>query len=333
MTARRSVISGGGGLAIMRSARFNFLRLAGILNFQRGAAWAFAFALLGASASPAYAQQHGGSPHGSQGSGSSEPTTPVAAGPGLSAPGDSTDPFGLFPTPTVTGDTSGDISRIMENEACNTWTESGVRSPTVSSTRLAVPAKAGSEYQKGCSAFKGKKLPEAEDHLRKAIDYYEEYSAAWVVLGQVLNSEEKKDDALAACWKAREMDPGYVASYLCLADVAAGEKDWEKVSDLAKQALGIDPTGNAYSYYYAADGCLHLKELAQAEVYAQAALKIDQWHRMPELHLLLAHIYDSEKNLQGEADQLRQFLKAAPNSKDAPAAKTLLAQVEAQPAQ
>ena len=324
------MISGGGGLAGARTACSDSSQLASIADLRRGAAWVFVLVLL--AVTTALAQSHGGSPHGSQGSGSSEPTTPVAAGPGLPGNGDISDPFGLTVPLTVLGDASGDISRIMQNEACNTWTESGVRSPTVSAARLAVPAKAAGEYQKGCSAYKGKKFPEAEDHLRHAIDYYQDYSAAWVVLGQVLNSEEKRDDAHAACWKAREIDPGYVASYLCLADVAAVDKDWDQVSDLARQALGIDPTGNAYAYYYASDAALHLKQLTQADVYAQAAIKIDQWHRMPELHLLLAHVYDSEKNLVGEAEQLRQFLKAAPNSKDAPAAKTLLAQVEAQPA-
>jgi tetratricopeptide (TPR) repeat protein len=243
------------------------------------------------------------------------------------------DPFAPLESTFMTnGDVSGEVGRMVDNEACNTWTESGVSSPTVSAKRLAVPGKANSEYQRGCSAFKGKKFPEAENHLRRAIEAYSEYPAAWVMLGQALNSQAKTDEARAACWRARELDPAYVAPYLCLAEFAVGDNDWKTVADLANRAFSIDPIGNPYAFFYAANADLHLHQLPQAEGYAQAALKLDTWHHMPEIHLLLAQIYDANGNAQGEASQLREFIKAAPNSKDTAAAKTLLSQVDARPA-
>jgi tetratricopeptide (TPR) repeat protein len=238
----------------------------------------------------------------------------------------------MLNTTPSSSDLSGEIGRVQGNESCNTWTESSIHSPTVSAKRLAVPGKATSEFQKGCSAFKAKKFLEAEDHLRRAVDLYQDYSAAWVVLGQVLDEQKKQDDAHVACWKAREVDPTYVAAYLCLADFAANDSDWNQVLDLANRALSIDPTGNPYAFYYAAAAGLHLKQVAQAEVYSQAALKLDEWHHMPQLHLLLAQVYDAMGNAQGAIAQLREFLRVAPNSKDAAAAKTLLADVEARPA-
>ncbi len=126
----------------------------------------------------------------------------------------------------------------MDNESCNSWTESGVKSPTVSAARLGVPGKASSEYQKACGAFKGRKLPDAEVHLHKAIDLYPNYAAAYVVLGQVLQSESKNDEAQAACSKAQELDPGYVAPYLCLAEFAANEGDWKKVAETVRSRPG-----------------------------------------------------------------------------------------------
>ena len=238
----------------------------------------------------------------------------------------------MFRVPSPDGDFSGEAGRLIDLESCNSWTESGVHSPTVSAKRLQVPNKAAGEYQRGCGAFKGKRWMEAEGHLRKAVDSYEDYAAAWVLLGQVLREENKSNDAKGACSKAAEVDPGYVASYLCLAEFAANDSDWTEVAKFSGQALALDPVGNPYSLYYAADAGLHQNQLTQAEMHAQAAVKLDQWHHVPELHLLLAQIYRAAGNVAGEVAQLKEFLKVAANSKDAAQAKSTLALLETIPA-
>ncbi len=244
----------------------------------------------------------------------------------------SLDPLTSMDTITPTGLVAGDTGRMVDAESCNSWTESGVHSPTVSAKRLAVPSNASNEYQKACGAFKGRKFPEAEDHLRKAISFYPEYPAAWVVLGQVLESEKKGDEAKSACSKAADLDPGYVAPYLCLAEFAANDNDWASLAKLSDKALALDPIRNPYALYYAADAGLHFNQLTQAELHAQSAVKLDEWHHLPELHLLLAQIYEAAGNVVGEAVQLREYLKVAANSKDAPKARSILAKLEAPPA-
>lgn len=230
----------------------------------------------------------------------------------------------IFPPLAGATDVSGEVGHLVDSESCNSWTESGVLSPTVSAKRLQIPGKAMGEFQKGCGAFKGKHIAEAEDHLRKAIDFYPDYAAAWVVLGQVLNTESKVDEGNTACSKATEIDPKYVASYLCLAEFAATKTDWPAVSKFSNLALAIDPLGNPYSLYYAADAGLHQNQLSQAEMHAQAAVKLDEWHHLPELHLLLAQIYEAAGNVVGETTQLKEFLKVSANSKDAVRAKSML---------
>ena len=242
------------------------------------------------------------------------------------------DPFGNNAvTLPAAGDLSGEAGRLMDNESCNSWTESGVHSPTVSAKRLGIPGKAAGEYQRGCGALKGRRWAEAEDHLKRAIDMYAEYAPAWVLLGQTLISQNKSEEARKACDKAKEIDPGYVASYLCLAEFAANESEWPQVADFSAKALEIDPIGNPYALYYAADAGLHQHQLSQAEMHAQAAVKLDEWHHIPELHLLLAQIYEAAGNVVGETTQLKEFLKVAANSKDAPRAKTMLALLQATP--
>src|ERR1700689_4963836 len=225
-----------------------------------------------------------------------------------------------------------DTSEMINAEACDSWTDSGVRSPTISTARLAVPGKASSEYQKGCGAYKDQKLPQAEGHIRKAITVYPDYAAAWVLLGQVLNAQNKRDKAREACSQGSSVDPKYVAPYLCLAEFAAIESDWEQVEKLSERALALDPVNNVYSLYYAAYASAHLRQFHEAESSALAAIQLDVSHHMPQLYLLLADVYAGKGDTASEIAELRQYLKFAPKSPGAATATATLAQLDTKPA-
>src|ERR1700758_3955221 len=71
----------------------------------------------------------------------------------------------------------------------------GVPMVTAGATGLQVPAKTQREFDQGCTALRNKKAADAENHLRKALKQNAKFSAAWVLLGQVLEAEQKMDDA------------------------------------------------------------------------------------------------------------------------------------------
>jgi Tetratricopeptide repeat len=226
-----------------------------------------------------------------------------------------------------------DILGITSTESCNTWTEAGVHSPTVSATRLEVPSKASSEYQKACGAFKDKRFSAAEDAVRKAIGLDPNYAAAWVVLGQVLDAQKKTDDARKACSQAMTVDPTYVPPYICLADFAAKDDNWDEVSRLSTRAMELDPVSDVYAFYFTAAAEYHLHQIVKAETDALSAVRLDIWHHLPQVHRLLAKIYEIKGDSRAEMAQLKEYLKQAPNSGDSAAMKSLLAQLEAEPSQ
>jgi tetratricopeptide (TPR) repeat protein len=293
------------------------------------AAFALAFVSL-----PTFAQKNPPVPRGT-GSPSEPPTSGDSASgmPMASSPGDFLGPTAWGPVEVPLSMAPIDTTWLLAAESCNSWTESSTHGPTVSVTRLAVPGKASSEYQKGCGALKDKKLSDAEEHERSAIRLYPSYAAAWVLLGQVLDAENKRDDGRMACSQARSVDPSYVAPYLCLANFAATEENWQEVSMLSGSALTLDPAGNAYSFYYAADAAFHLGDLTKAEKDAQNSITLDKWRHLAQAHLLLAEIYKAKADLIGQAAQLREYLKIAPNSPDSAGVKTTLAQLQAKPSQ
>lgn len=303
-----------------RKAELEVYQFTSVRTLRCAAVGALAIAF---AAGPALAQNS--KPPVSNPSGS-HPTEPLQF-PGSQPSGLAADPFAMplasAPMPSV------DVVRTIDAESCNTWTEAGVRSPTVSVSRLAVPGKASSEFQKACGAFKDKRLSDAEAHARKAIEHYANYAAAWVMLGQILDAQQKRDEARAACTQALNVDPGYSPPYICLAEFAMRDNDWEQVSKLSKRALELDPANNAYAFYYTAAAALHFKQVAQAEVDGLSAAKLDTWHHVPQVHFLLAKVYEAKGDLKAEAAQLREYLKLVPNAPDSATAKDALTQLEA----
>jgi tetratricopeptide (TPR) repeat protein len=203
-----------------------------------------------------------------------------------------------------------------------------VKSPVVSASALAVPSNAQKEYFEACKALKERKSESAEKHLRKAVQIYAKYSAAWVTLGQILAARNRADESRDACAQASSVDPNYLPAYLCLADLAAREKAWSTVLQLSTQVLGLDPNGSALAYEYNAAANLRMNRLDDAEKSALRALEVGKNHSDPRLHFVLAQIYEAKGEQSKEISELNEYLKFATNADDVSAIKEYLAKLE-----
>jgi tetratricopeptide (TPR) repeat protein len=294
----------------------------GFACLKPAAFWTLAIAL---SALPIRAQRAsppGGGSGGSRGApGGGLPSRPgpppiqpgaQPSGPGVFFP--STEPL---PKPVVT-----------EDESCLPWALPAVRGATVSATRLAVPAKARSQYEKACSAFKKKKLPEAEQHARDAIQKYSNYPAAWVMLGEVLQDQQKMDEAHDACSKPLSIDPTYLPPYLCLAGLLDREKRWGDLLDWSDRFLGMTPAADMYAYYYRGLALFHSRKLPEAQKSVLQAVTLDSEHYQPGFNFLLAQIYGEQHNLVDATLQIQNFLKFSSSRQDKDSAREYLSELE-----
>ncbi|MDE3168829.1 MAG: tetratricopeptide repeat protein [Acidobacteriota bacterium] len=262
-----------------------------------------------ASAPSVRAQAGTVNPHGGRG-----PRLETAQ-PGFTGPGAfSTMPF--------------DYSRLIKAEACESWTAAAVDSPTVSVTRLAIPRKARDEFQKACGKLKANNFAAAEDYARKAVSIYPDYAPAWVVLGQALTAENKRQQAIEACKQAMNVDPTYAPPYICLAQFAQRANDWDGVYTYSDRARTVDPANNPYVYFYAATADLHRKEYSKAEQEGLAAEQLDNENQITRLHLLLAEIYRARGDTVNEAAELRKFLQLSPHDGEWQTARTTLAAIQ-----
>ena len=223
-----------------------------------------------------------------------------------------------------------DSSKIGNAYNCFLPPLEGSAPVTVRVSDLKIPAKTRREYDEGCLAVKMKKgkMTDAEHHFRKVVNQWPKYSAAWVVLGQVLEAQQKTKAASNACSQPLTAESSYLPSWLCLADISAHTQDWDKVLSFSNRALAIDSTTVAVAYDYNAAAYLHLHNLPEAEKSALRAVEIDKNNIDPRVHFLLAQIYEAKGDRNREATQLREYLKYASDPNNRAMVKSYLSQIE-----
>jgi tetratricopeptide (TPR) repeat protein len=219
---------------------------------------------------------------------------------------------------------------VVVDEACFPWDLGDMRGATVSATQLGVPGKARSQYEKACNDFKKKKWPEAEQHARDAIEKYSRYPAAWVMLGQVLESQQKMDEAHEACTKPIKIDPTYLPPYLCLAGLLDHEKKWEELLSWSDRFLGLTQSGDLYANYYRGIAQFHLQKLPEAQKSISQAIAFDAEHHQPGLYFLLAQIFGAQGHVADAGVQIQQFVKYSNSTQDKDDAKEYLSELESQ---
>lgn len=234
------------------------------------------------------------------------------------------------PSMNVVQNSTFDGGRSPDEENCFPWKLAAARPATVSVARLKVPAKAREEYEKACDAHNKNKFEEAEQRARSAIEKFQDYSAAWVLLGVILEERRKGPEAQDACAHATAIDATYLPAHLCAAEVSVRNREWEQVLNAADLALGLQPDGDPYAYYYRATAYLHMNDPVDAKKSALQAVQMDINHGEPSLYLLMAQIYAREGDTASAIAQLQQFLKHPADRQQEDAARRFLAKLESQ---
>lgn len=201
-----------------------------------------------------------------------------------------------------------------------------IRSSVIRAAQLQIPIKARREYLKACSALTKKKSTDAESHLRKAVQDYPNYAAAWVTLGQVLADEHQSEDARNACDQAATVDPMYLPAHLCLAQIASRSRDWGEQVKHSSRALELDPT-SVLAYEYHAGGNANLGNLSEAETSGLRAVALDKNHHEPSVFFVLGIVYELKGDAALEEEQFRYYLKYTHDRERAAMVKQILAKL------
>jgi tetratricopeptide (TPR) repeat protein len=233
-------------------------------------------------------------------------------------------PLPHVPDDRVTGPDKDVPPVVAADESCFMWPLTGTRSPTSGVSSLEVPGQTRKDFQRACGAVNDKKVSKAESYLRKALRADPQYPAAWVLLGQILKTQQKPEEARIACSQALKVDPNYLPADLCMADLCAAEQKWEEMLRFASSAIAVDPANDPHGYFYSAGAYFAMHKLPAAEKSALRAAEIDKANREPRTHFLLAQIYEIQHKPDAEAAQLQQYLNSATDPQDVAMVKKYL---------
>jgi len=208
---------------------------------------------------------------------------------------------------------------------------SAAEGTTVSATTLAAPKKARTAFRKGLEleAKKGK-LDQARIRFQQAVDFYPKYAEAWCELGRVQGAQQQFDAARHSFDQAIRADPSYVLPYLRISSLDLAAHRWQELADVTDKAARLDPFNFPQAFFFNAVANYNLHREEVAEKSARRAEKLDTRHRFPEVSHLLGVILAGRRDYAGAAAEMRDYLRLAPDAKDAPAVRSQLEALDKQ---
>lgn len=198
----------------------------------------------------------------------------------------------------------------------------------ISATSAGASKEARKSFDKGVSEAKKGKLENAEKELRKAVELYPKYAAAWTELGKTLAARKKLPEAHHALTQAIEADPRYVYPYEQLYMVAFELEDWDELAKTTARLVQLNPYEFPGAYYYNGVAHYQLKNWDAAEKSIQEAIKADPRKMNPKSHYVLGLVQIQQKNYAGATRSFTEFTTIAPNDPQIPKVQTLLNQLQ-----
>jgi len=204
----------------------------------------------------------------------------------------------------------------------------GSEGTTISATTLRAPKDAKKAYEKGLALAKKNKLEEAQTELEKAVASYPQYALAWFDLGRVQVARGHQEDARKSFEQSIRADQKYVAPYVEISRLDLQARQWQQLADTSGKAVKLDPFNYPDAFFWNAVANYNLHNLDTAEESARRAQQLDTRHQMPQVSHLMGVILAERKDFPAAAEQMRNYLKFAPQAQDAQAVRAQLSELE-----
>lgn len=203
-----------------------------------------------------------------------------------------------------------------------------VEGTTISMTTQMAPKDAKKSYEKGRELARKERLADAQKEYEKAVGLYPKYAIAWHELGLIYQLQDKKDPAKDAFAKALEADSKFVKPYLQLALQSAKEQKWQDVADTTSRVIRLNPVDFPEAFFYNSVANYNLQKFDEAEKSAEECVKLDTRHRMPKAQHMLGLLLAMRSDYKGAAENMKGYLKFAPQAGDTDMVKKQLEDVE-----
>ena len=203
-----------------------------------------------------------------------------------------------------------------------------VEGTAISLTSVQAPKEARRAYDKALRELRSNKPAQADRELRKAVDIYPRYAAAWYELGRIQVQGADLAQARKSFANAIAADARFISPYVSMADLDAKAENWVDLANITSTLLRLDAVDYPVAYFYNAAANLNVGQIDTAEKSARAGVKLDTAHQYPRLERVLAMILERKKDYAGAAAHLRGYLMLEPHAEDAAQIKKDLAELE-----
>lgn len=206
---------------------------------------------------------------------------------------------------------------------------SGVDAVMVSANMLAAPSAARLAFDNARREIQKEKPDYAivAVELKKALDAYPGFAAAWHLLGITRLAQKDSAAASEAFQKAIGADGSYIEPYVELASIELVQQRWTEAARWIDPALKLNPN-IPYANYLAASVHFQLGNLDQAERAALALWNTPEVARYPLTHYILGAVKAQRGDFESAAARFRDFLATKPAEETAKSVGELLAEWE-----
>jgi len=199
---------------------------------------------------------------------------------------------------------------------------------TVSSTTLAAPKDARKAHEKGLELMKKNKPEDALANLQHAVEIYPRYAEAWTDLARVQAGQGQSDAARESLAKAIQSDDRFVPPYIELSRLQLVARQWQQLVETTEKAVKLDSFNYPQVYFFNAVANYNLHRIDAAEESVRRAQRLDSRHQLPQTSHLLGVILADRRDYTAAAEQMRDYLKFAPNSQNANDVRSQLDRLE-----
>jgi tetratricopeptide (TPR) repeat protein len=199
---------------------------------------------------------------------------------------------------------------------------------TVSVSSLAAPDKARKAFDKGEQEEHKGKLEAAFDHFKEAVTAYPRYAIAWLELGRLQAKQSSFAEAQESFRQAVTSDSSLTTGYVDFALVAAQQQNWQAVAEMTDTLVQRFPDSSPVYWFLNSAAYYNLGKMTEAESGITRAIRLDPRHELPQAEYLYAAILAKKKNFKSAAEHMGNYLRLAPNSTDALAARQNLSAYE-----
>ena len=203
----------------------------------------------------------------------------------------------------------------------------GVKGFTISMTSMQAPKKAKKAYEKGMKEAQKKKWDSAHRELTAAVTEYPGYAVAWHALGQVLEAQEKPEEAREAYGKALAADTKFATPYVNLARMEARNSNWQGVIDTTNRLLELNPYEFMDAYFLNSVANLQMRKPQVAEKSAREAIKMNGLKTYPQLEHILGLALANQNNYAEAKTHLENYLQLVPQASNRSVVEQQLAEI------